>query len=437
MTRRRRTGLIVIIAVVLVLLVWERWERAREPQYAGRTVSQWFRRYYESSSQDHFDRADYEEASEALKKLGANAVPYLLKQAFDIRADTRFRKVFYGLVRTLPQSWGLPFFVSNQTITTTAAQAICEIKPPAELLLPELEKHLKSNALYERYQAILLLGGLGEGGERGVPYLIAELKGTNSWGQMLAIQSLRFQGLKAKEAVPTLIELLGEQPVGSSGYLRFATTLGHMGSNGAPALPFLEPVFHSTTNWETKWVLAGAISRISPDKTDELNFLINAVNNDPVPQHRSYAVESLIEIGTNSPAVVPALAELVRDPQNEISLRAFYGLKKLGAAKELYVPQFEKALQSTNEKVIADVASQVLWVDPDNRAGLQAMMEFIKRRSVYEGFAIQRLGEIGPAAKEAAPLLREVIATHDKHLREPARKALKRIVAPTNSVSYR
>ncbi|EEF58231.1 HEAT repeat domain-containing protein [Pedosphaera parvula] len=435
MTRQWRTVLIGVVVLLVILFIWQRWERAREAKYAGRTVSQWFRRYYQSSSRTRWDEGDHEEAKEALKALGTNALPYLLKQSFEVKPDTKLRKFFYGALGVLPQSWDLPFYVNSQTIAEEAAQAICDMKPPAEALLPEIEKRLSEKDTYKHRQAIFLLGGLGEGAERGVPHLIEEFRKGDTWGQTLALQSLRFQGAKSKAAVPTLIELLGEQPSGSSGYLRFATALGSIRTNAAAALPLLQPAFLATTNWETKCVLAQAICTIDPDKTEELNFLLSALTNNSNSKHRSVAVQALIEIGTNSSAVLPALVSVISDAQTDVSTRAAIGLKTLGAAKEFYVPRLEKALQTTNENLVANAASQVLWADPGNRAGLQAMMELIKKRSMFEDFAIQRLGEIGPAAKEAVPLLREVLATHEAHLREPAKEALKRIDVPTNSVS--
>jgi HEAT repeat protein len=438
MTKQWRIGLIVIIAVALVLFAWERWGRAREPQYAGRTVSQWFRLYYQSSSQVRWDEADHEEAKQGLKALGINAVPYLLKRSFDVKPDTRLRKIFYSALGLFPRSWDLPFYVDSQIIAGEAAQAICDMKPPADALLPEIKKRLNEKAgTYNHRQAIYLLGGLGEGAEKGVPHLIQELRDGDAWGQTLALQSLRYQREKSKEAVPALMELMNQQVPGSRGYLSFVMTLGSIGNSATGAVPLLEPIFRSTTNWDAKCVLAQAMCKIDPERTNELNLLLNAINGGSDRKHRSDAVQALVEIGTNSPAVLPALAQLVSDPQTDVSTRATYGLKTLGAAKELYMPQFEKGLRSTNDNTVANAASQVLWADPNNRAGLQAMMELIKKRSMFEGFAIQRLGEIGPAAKEAEPLLREVIATHDEHLREPARKALKRITAPTNSASGR
>ena len=55
------------------------------------------------------------------------------------------------------------------------------------------------------------------------------------------------------------------------------------------------------------------------------------------------------------------------------------------------------------------------------------LMDQIKRRALFRGFAIETLGRAGPPAAEAIPVLRDVVKHGSKQEREAARQALQRI----------
>ena len=66
-------------------------------------------------------------------------------------------------------------------MSSEGAEALKEIKPPANQLLPLLERHLKSTDRMERRQAVYILGSTGDGAEQTVPWLCAALKSPDVW----------------------------------------------------------------------------------------------------------------------------------------------------------------------------------------------------------------------------------------------------------------
>ena len=96
--------------------------------------------------------------------MGTNAVPYLLERAFDTKPSSGILKGLYRLLNGLPRSWGLPTFVDPEVMSLEGAEALKEIKPPANQLLPLLEQHLGSTDRMDRRQALYSSGVHGRWG---------------------------------------------------------------------------------------------------------------------------------------------------------------------------------------------------------------------------------------------------------------------------------
>lgn len=80
MKRRRNIGLL-LLGVCAAAVVWAIWRREREPSYQGRTLSEWITSY------DSHPRN--QEAAEAIRQIGTNALPSLLKWIQYEEADWR------------------------------------------------------------------------------------------------------------------------------------------------------------------------------------------------------------------------------------------------------------------------------------------------------------------------------------------------------------
>ena len=66
-------GIVILVAAVALVLIVN---REREPEYGGRKLSEWVRRYRVPGSMTSW-RPD-EQAAQAVHRLGTDAVPYLL-----------------------------------------------------------------------------------------------------------------------------------------------------------------------------------------------------------------------------------------------------------------------------------------------------------------------------------------------------------------------
>lgn len=154
-------GIVFLVAVG----GWFFFRRPAEPEYVGKPVSYWLKEYCWSGQRMTWNASRHEETGAALRQVGTNAVPYLLERAFDTGPSSGILKGLYRLLNGLPRSWGQPTFVDPEIMSVEGAEALKEIKPPANQLLPLLDRHLGSTDRMERRQALYLLGSTGDGAE--------------------------------------------------------------------------------------------------------------------------------------------------------------------------------------------------------------------------------------------------------------------------------
>ena len=133
--KRWRVALLLAAGMVLAIILCE-FSGSREPRYQGKTLSHWFKEYCYRSTILPYHHDDEQEATEALKALGTNALPFLLREAFNTNADSALRVSIHGLFKTLPDSWHLPRFVIREVFRRRAADAIQEINHPPPPFCP-------------------------------------------------------------------------------------------------------------------------------------------------------------------------------------------------------------------------------------------------------------------------------------------------------------
>lgn len=430
MKQRRKIGFVVVaLALIGIGLLWL--GPGNEPKYEGRPVSWWFREYCLSSFLLRYDEELQEEAAKALRQIGTNAVPYLVQQAFNTDRDSAAATNFYRFLDEMPRSWGLPAPVSSQVRRGEAAFALREIKAPANLLLPLMEEHLRSTNIFEREQALFILGTAGDGAGRVVPDLMAALKDPGL--SAIALQSLGHIGPPASNAVPALIDFLKPPQAATAPPVAVADVLGCIGGNAAPAIPLINELFTKETNWEQRCRLAAALFRIDSNQTEALAFLTNGLLTHQPAGDRWKVTHYLGAIGPNAKAAVPALLQSLDDATNRLLFTtSSLALKALGASPETVLARMKAQLDSpkNDENTRVNVAARMLDVDPSNHDAQAVLLELIRKNSGLAFYAAETLGRAGPAAKDAVPVLREASKSEERALREAATKALKKIEAP-------
>lgn len=425
----------LLAAVVLLAAVggWFFFRQPALPEYAGRPVSYWLKEYCRSGQRMVWDASRHEEAGAALREIGTNAVPYLLDQAFAIGLSVGGRRDFARLLNRLPRWCGLPVLVDPDIMSAEGAEALKDIKPPANQLLPLLERHFRSTDRMERRTALYILGCTGDGAEQAVPWLCAALKRPDHWERVMAAQSLGWIGPSAGAAVPALIEVMqaptnaNQPPIHPA--RSAALALGEIGSAAAPALPLVQELFERENNWSLRCALAVALCRIDAGQTNAFACLTNGLASHQPANDRWMAAFELGNIGPNAKAAVPLLLAALDGTNDMLFSQVPAALKKMGVPAETFLPRMKQQLRSENETTRVNAAARVLELNPADHEALLVLMDQIKRRALFRDFAIETLARAGPSTGEAVPVLRDVVQHGSKQEREAAHRALRRIEA--------
>src|SRR5678815_647036 len=92
--KRRRLILIAVLLVVVAGIGYGILGR-RELRYQGKSLSDWFVQFYTprryGDETDETDDARRSEAAAAIRAIGTNAVPFLLKECFSNEQDSSIR----------------------------------------------------------------------------------------------------------------------------------------------------------------------------------------------------------------------------------------------------------------------------------------------------------------------------------------------------------
>jgi HEAT repeat protein len=328
-----------------------------------------------------------------------------------------------------------------------AVDALGQPGPAAETDLPSLTKVLlKDPSPGVRRVAALALARLGQ--PACVPDLIKALKDTDASVRREGANALGRFGAKARAALPHLEEMLADEEASVS-------------PRAAVALWRVDKEQATTAVHHLSKMLNQALKQLSGKELDRVGKGV---------------VEALGEIGPFAKAAIPALAEALKAPSNELRKGAVAVLARMG---EEAMPALNEALTSTDQEVrraalealkkidtgnLWEAGAKVLWadwrdvqklppvrinnpLDPDGPTSLNASLKLDIVRSAVptagpkalpvlmealrdEDLAVRReairaLGSLGPEAREADAALRKL--QQDPELRDAATAALKQI----------
>ena len=212
------------------------------------------------------------------------------------------------------------------------------------------------------------------------------LRDADPGNRMLAAESLGRMGPAAEEAVPDLIQLLGEE----NDFLR-STAVTALAAIGAGAVP----------------------------------ALIAAMNHQG-PAVRSGAADALGGIGAGATEAIPALINLLGDRDYEISHRAASALGRIGAAA---VPALMQVAAKEDSRVagMAETAFSYLNAGPNLVHELARLLGNNEEKPGVRAFAAKALGRMQEKARDAAPDLARALGDDNSEVRSAARWALGRI----------
>lgn len=185
--------------LALILTIWLSLPTLFEPSYHGRSIRYWVNRLGE------FDGLQYHaETQEALRSIGADAVPWLMKELEVRNAANRDATILW-----LRDKFHLPerFHAASER-RALAAIGLYVLGATGSNSIPALIRQLGDPEIYPRVYAAAALGEIRTNARDTIPALITALNDKVDVVVVNAATALTQYGLNAKQAVPALTNLV-------------------------------------------------------------------------------------------------------------------------------------------------------------------------------------------------------------------------------------
>jgi hypothetical protein len=186
--------------------------------------------------------------------------------------------------------------------------------------------------------------------------------------------------------------------------------LGDLGADAADSIPMLATILVEDADRQSRGEAALALWKMAPVSRTAVPALTRALE-DKEPIVRMDAVLALFKLGSESRPAVAALIKVLGDDDNETNVRAFSFTIRNIAARAL-----GRASAGTDEAVPA----------------LMTALEGAQTESMKKDVA-QALGDVGPPARPAVPLLRKLLKDNSQEVRRIVQEALLHIEAGSDA----
>jgi len=347
----------------------------------------------------------------AILGMGTHAVPFLVEQAMSGREDGPMRRGLRRALSELPGGRWNRWIVPWAEIQAQAAGLVGPLRPPADLVLPQVLPFVRGPDERLRIQGLLLLGCLRDGAEEAVPLLVEALgeKG-DPWVRAAASAALGQLKSRATGAVDQVVDLMDPATVDLH-VLRWLAGLGSAASN---AVPRLEEIVASEYH-ESRFEALVALLSIRPDHESGLALIRQTVSDEGSPITRAQAArEELAAAWISSPRrphpeVGSLLEPLARveirawSPNNAMT-RATRALERL--APERVVLLYRQALEGAGW---VHAATGLLRLDRNDAEATRRLVEGMAGDSPEGMSAILGLREAGSSNTEAIRALQSVV----------------------------
>lgn len=308
-TSKRRKWLLILAGGLalpnLVLFL----TREREPSYEGKSLSEWVEIYARDSKAN-------DPASKAIRHIGTNAVPYLLKWVSYESPKNGIKKSVANLIDKLPDGIK-PYFLEDWTQSRSkverawnSAHAFSIFREESSLCIPPLVKMMNNtNSPDAAENATCALAWIGPDAE---PIFAATLADTNA--PAIARRNIPFVlGIFANlyrsspHSVPLLLQCL--QDTDQEVKDRAVRSLGFIGAesraNASVVVPVLTNCLRADYPLTTRYAAADSLSFYGNEARVSVPLLLN-LTNSPDFQLRSRVTRTLMfiapEVLNNAPA---------------------------------------------------------------------------------------------------------------------------------------
>lgn len=340
----------------------------------------------------------------------------------------------------------------SAAVRSAAARALGRLGQPTPTVSRALIGLLEDASEAVRGQAILALSRLGLEKERLVPALLGAVKDPSPEVRLPAIQALTLVGEEAVGALEALIGALGEEredlQVASCQVLR------GLGEKAAPAAPALVERLESSSS-EVRLAALEALEELGDLPEKSLPPITRQLAHEQEPIRRA-ATRVLARQGPRASSALEPIREAFSDSRGELRVAQARAIVSLMESREKRLEFLLEALEDRESPVRRAVMEMLGEIGPAAQAAVPVLFDKMgdeyERRAAYEalrrieptdveilrkacqhrsrfirGFAVSRLGNLEWKAEAALEDVRRLTRDGDGRVRQRARQALEAI----------
>lgn len=359
-------------------------------------------------------------AGTSLQRMGPNAVACVVSRFH--HKDKKVRAIACQVISETGS--GGKLYVSyliealrdkEPSVRQSAAEALGKLALQPRQVVPALVKKLNDHDPFVRAYACLALGSFRGSAAKAIPALVRVLTDSDSTVRACAAQSLGKIGRKASAAAPELIKLIVDEDSywsSDSGHLLVRVgehaieALGNMGPAAKEAIPSLIELIR----WRHKFSKTAirALERMGPAARSAVPLLIEAL------PEMSSAATALARIAPDDPRVKAALLENFTAQAGlvfacvEDRLHIALALRRCGPLPSSTASAFAADLDSLDVDRRVLTALALLEIDHSDRRAMQVLADALKQHHssyVWDDEVADTLSRLGPRGQSLIPIL--------------------------------
>ncbi|MDB6068695.1 MAG: HEAT-like repeat protein [Pedosphaera sp.] len=267
MRKRSRIALALLLLAVIGGIVWLA-SRPSEPMYKGKRLSVWLKfydAYATGSLTSPQDRDNLKLADEAVRAIGTNAIPTLLRKLGAKDSALTVRLMALAQKQHLFKVKFAPAYIRRYE----GSSGLEALGARGKSAVPELIRmYEQDHSVVFRCFVASILSSIGPAAEQAVPALARALGDANLNTRVSAVVALRLIHAHPEIAVPALVKCLSDQGAGIKCRCNAAQALGAFGADAKPAVPDLLKMLADSDESVRLWANA-ALQEIDPEALPE------------------------------------------------------------------------------------------------------------------------------------------------------------------------
>ncbi|HWG44721.1 MAG TPA: HEAT repeat domain-containing protein [Gemmataceae bacterium] len=301
-------------------------------------------------------------------------------------------------------------------IREEAIAVLADAGPAARAAVPRLETLLKDQQRSVRTQAALALWRIAGQTKPAITALTEAVRDPATPNRAEMLGKLSEFGSAAASSAPAVVEFIRDaNPV-----VRTQAVMA-MQRFGATAVPSILPLLDHADR-RVRRSACHALGLLGPSAKDAVPKLA-ALLKDADEEVRQESLATLGRIGSTARSAAPTLLEWTRDKNPHVRAAGLKGLQEIFADPKLARPAALDGLED-EDPLVRVRAVILLWrIAPKHADILPHTLELLKQ-PVGRIELLTLLGQLGPSAARAVPVLTKLLADHDFQVRRQAIQAL-------------